>query len=181
MRRLIVTEFVSLDGIMGEPQKWSFPYWGEDIAKFKHDELFSSDIQLLGRKTYETFAAAWPSRTGAYADRLNASPKYVVSTTLKNTDWHGTHVIDGDIAKGVRDAKERSHGDILVHGSRTLVRWLTREALVDEYHLLVYPLVLGDGLRLFDVGDSVKLKLTESRAFASGVTLLSYEPSSAAQ
>ena len=180
MRRLIVTEFVSLDGVMGEPQEWSFPYWGDDIAKFKHEELFSSDIQLLGRKTYEAFAAAWPSRTGDYADRLNASPKHVVSTTLKSVDWNNTHVVDGNVAEGVRAAKERSRGDILVHGSRSLVQGLTREGLVDEYRLLVYPLVLGSGLRLFDAGDAVKLTLTESRVFDSGVTLLAYEPSRAA-
>jgi dihydrofolate reductase len=157
------------------------PLLGRSIATFKHDELSSSDIQRLGRKTCEAFAAAWPSRTGDYADRLNASTKHVVSTTLRSVDGNNTHVIDGDVAKGVRAVKEQSHGDILVHGSRSLVQWLTREALVDEYRLRVYPLVLGSGLRLFEAGDPAKLKLTGSRVFDSGVTLLSYEPSPAAQ
>lgn len=175
MGRLVVTEFVSLDGVMGEPQEWLFPYWGDDIAKFKHDELFSSDIQLLGRKTYETFAAAWPSRTGDYADRLNASPKFVVSATLENAEWNHSHIVSENVTEGVHEAKKKSQGDVLVHGSRSLVQWLTQEALVDEYRLLLFPLVRGKGLRLFDTADSVKLKLTESRAFASGVMLLRYE------
>lgn len=177
MARLVVTEFVSLDGVMGEPQEWTFPYWGDDMARFKHDELLSSDVQLLGRKTYETFAAAWPSRSGDYADRLNASPKVVVSTKLADAAWNNSRIVKENLREGVREVKAQSNGDVLVHGSKSLVQWLTEEALVDEYRLVLFPLVLGQGTRLFDTADSLKLQLKESRAFDSGVMLLRYEPS----
>ena len=176
MRRLIVTEFLSLDGVMEAPHLWSFPYWNDEIEKFKHDELFASDAQLLGRVTYQGFADAWPSRTGEYADRLNNLPKYVVSTTLETVEWHNSHLIKENIAEEVTRLKQQPGQNILVHGSRTLVQRMIQHQLIDEYNLLVYPLILGSGMRLLNDGDSASLKLAEARSFSSGVVLLHYQP-----
>ncbi len=175
MRKVVVTEFLSLDGVMEAPHLWSFPYWNDEIEKFKHDELFASDAQLLGRVTYQGFAEAWPSRTGDYADRLNNLPKYVVSTTLETAEWHNSHLIKENIAEEVTRLKQQPGQDILVHGSRTLVQTLMQHQLIDEYNLLVYPLVLGSGMRLLNEGDSASLKLVEARPFSSGVVLLRYQ------
>jgi dihydrofolate reductase len=184
MRKLIVSEFMSLDGVMAEPQNWSFPYWGDDIAEFKTAELFGNDTMpgtgtlLLGRVTYEGFAAAWPGRKGsdAFADRFNEVEKVVVSNSLNEAAWENSHVLKGDLAAGINELKARDGGDIYVHGSTTLVRSLKDAGLVDRYHLLVYPLVLGEGLRLFDEGTAAKLKLVETRQFTSGVVAMIYEP-----
>jgi dihydrofolate reductase len=175
MRQLVVSEFVSLDGVMGEPQDWSFPYANDEFMAFKREELWASDVQLLGRKTYEGFAAAWPTRQGEFADRLNATPKYVVSTTLTNAGWNNSHIIKTNVAAEIKKLKASNGPNILVHGSRTLVQTLLSEGLIDELRLLVYPLVLGAGLRLFD-RTGVKLNLTESKAFATGVVALRYTP-----
>lgn len=172
--RVVVAEFLSLDGVMEAPEKWSFPYWNDEIAKFKSDELFASDAHLLGRVTYETFAAAWPSRTGEFADRFNALPKYVVSTTLENPDWAGTHVIKANVAEEISRLKRQPGRDIVVAGSCTLVQTLVQHGLVDEFHLLVYPLVLGSGKRLFAEGSQASLKFVETKPFSSGVVLLTY-------
>jgi dihydrofolate reductase len=172
MRKIIVTEFLSLDGVMEAPHLWSFPYWNDEIEKFKHDELFTSDAQLLGRVTYQGFATAWPSRTGDYADRLNNLPKYVVSTTLETVEWHNSHLIKENITEEVIRLKQQPGQNILVHGSRTLVQTLMQDQLIDEYNLLVYPLILGSGMRLLNEGDSASLKLVEARPFSSGVVLI---------
>lgn len=184
MRKLVVTEFISLDGVIAEPQNWSFPYWGDDIAAFKSAEMFGDetmqpcDTLLLGRVTYEGFATAWPGRKGAdpFSDRFNEVEKVVVSTTLKDATWENSHVMEGDLVTGVNELKARDGGDIYVHGSKTLVKSLLAAGLVDRYHLLVYPIVLGEGLKLFDEGMSAKLKLVEARAFESGVVAMIYEP-----
>ena len=184
MRKVVVTEFITLDGVIGEPQNWSFPYWGDDIAAFKNAELFGDDTMaacdtlLLGRATYEGFAAAWPGRKGAdpFSDRFNEVEKVVVSTTLKEATWENSHVLEGDLASGINELKARDGGDIYVHGSKTLVKSLIAAGLVDRYHLIVYPLVLGEGLKLFDDGMSAKLKLVEARPFASGAVAMVYEP-----
>lgn len=176
MRKLIVTEFVTLDGVVAEPQNWSFPYWNDEIEKLKHGELFSSDAQLLGRVTYQGFASAWPSRTGEYADRLNSLPKYVVSTTLDKTEWNNSHLIKENVAEEISKLKQQPGQDILVHGSITLVQALIKNDLVDQYNLLVYPLVLGTGKRLFRDESSASLKLVETKPFGSGVVLLRYQP-----
>lgn len=177
MRKVVVTEFVTLDGVMGEPQNWSFPYWNDETEKFKHDELFASDAQLLGRVTYQGFAEAWPSRTGDYADRLNSLPKHVVSTTLEKAEWNNSHLIKENVAGAISKLKEQPGQDILVHGSRTLVQALMKHKLIDEYHLLLYPLVLGRGMRLFPDGSTGNLKLVEANPFTTGVILLRYQPS----
>jgi dihydrofolate reductase len=184
MRRLIVSEFMTLDGVIAEPQNWSFPYWGDDIAEFKTAELFGNDTMpatgtlLLGRVTYEGFAAAWPGRKGAdpFSDRFNEVEKVVVTTTLNEATWENSHLLKGELAAGVNELKAREGGDIYVHGSKTLVKSLTVAGLVDRYHLIVYPLVLGEGLKLFDEDMNVKLKLVEAKPFASGAVAMIYEP-----
>jgi dihydrofolate reductase len=178
MAKIVVTEFLSLDGVMGEPQTWSFPYWGDDISNFKLGELFASGAHLLGRVTYDGFAAAWPDRTdeAGFADRMNNLPKYVVSTTLVNPTWNNTHVIKDNVVEEITRLKQQSGEDILVAGSATLIQTLIKNDLVDEYHLLVYPVVLGAGKRLFHEGTDTKLKLIESKPFNSGVTAMIYQP-----
>jgi dihydrofolate reductase len=184
--RVVVTEFVSLDGVIEDPGGsegfehggWTFPYWNDEIAKLKLDEILESDALLLGRVTYEGFAAAWPSMTDeqGFADRMNSLPKFVVSTTLENPEWQNSTVLEGDVAAEVGKLREQPGRDILVAGSRELVQSLAQHDLVDEYRLLVYPIVLGSGKRLFGDGTHVPLKLRETRPLDSGVVLLSYEP-----
>jgi dihydrofolate reductase len=177
MSKIVVAEFLSLDGVMEEP-RWTFPYWNDEIAKFKHAELFASDAILLGRKTYEGFAQAWPSREGTddYADRMNGLPKYVVSTTLEKVEWKNSSLIKGNIAQEASKLKQQPGQNLLIFGSGQLVSYLMAHNLVDEYRLLVYPLVLGKGQRLFPEGSDAKLKLAESQTFSSGVVALIYQP-----
>lgn len=176
---IVVTEFVSLDGVMEAPEKWSFPYWNDEISRFKLGELKASDAHLLGRETYEGFAAAWPSRTGEFADLMNRLPKYVVSTTLDEAPWENSHLIKVNVPEEIARLKKSPGRDILVAGSCILVQTLIQHNLVDEYHLLVYPLVLGSGKRLIEEGTRAKLTLMETRSFSSGVVLLRYEPAQA--
>jgi dihydrofolate reductase len=184
--KLVVTEFVSVDGVFEDPggsegyehSGWTFEYdRGKDGDKFKLDELMEAEVQLLGRVTYEGFAAAWPSRSDAFADKLNNDPKYVVSTTLKDPEWQNTTVISRDVAEELAKLKERADGIILVAGSGTLVRTLLDADLVDELRLMVFPTVLGRGKRLFPEGiDRLKLRLTESRQVGSdGVQVQIYQ------
>ena len=173
MGKLVVTEFVSLDGVFEDPGGaeeyehggWTFEYdRGEDGNQFKVDELMEAEVQLLGRVTYQGFAEAWPSREGEFADKLNSDPKYVVSTTLTDPAWQKTTVISDNVAEEVAGLKERTNGAILVAGSGTLVGTLLGADLVDELRLMVFPTVLGRGKRLFPDGiDRLKLKLTETR------------------
>jgi dihydrofolate reductase len=186
MRRIIVSEFMSLDGVIEDPGGaegfehggWTFPYWSDEIGKVKWEELFASDAMLLGRVTYEGFAAAWPSRTDeqGFAERMNSLPKFVVSTTLAEAEWQNSTILKGDIAAEVAKLKDQPGGDILVAGSAQLVRTLAQNDLVDEYRLLVYPVVLGSGKRLFGDGKRSDLELHENRSFDSGVVLASYGP-----
>jgi dihydrofolate reductase len=177
MRKVIVSKFLTLDGVMEAPDKWQFPYWNDEINKFKFEELLASDAQLLGRVIYQGFADTWPSMTGEYADRLNSLPKYVVSTTLKKVEWNNSRLINGNVVEEIGKLKQQPGQDILVHGSRTLVQTLMKAGLIDEYQLIVHPLVLGKGKRLFNDGmETTKLKLIEAKAFSSGVVLLRYQP-----
>jgi dihydrofolate reductase len=171
MGKLLVTEFMTLDGIMEAPEKWSFPFWNDEAAKFKRDELFATGALLLGRVTYETFAAAWPSRTDkeGFADRMNSLPKYVVSTTLNEVTWNNSRLIKGNVVNEIIRLKQQPGQDLVVHGSCTLVQTLIQQGLVDEYHLLVYPLMLGSGKRLFQDGTQAKLTLVQSKAFGTGI------------
>lgn len=180
MRKVIVSQFMSLDGVIESPDKWQFPYWNDETGQFKQDELFAVDGLLLGRVTYEGFAAAWPSMTdeAGYADRMNSLPKYVVSTTLDKAEWNNSTLIKANVAEEISKLKQQPGQDILVFGSGTLVQTLIQHDLVDQYNLLVYPIVLGSGQRLFNTADKqVKLKLTEIKNF-SGVVALFYQSES---
>lgn len=173
MGKLVVTEFVSIDGVFEDPGGaegfehggWTFEYdRGEDGNKFKLDELMESKAQLLGRVTYEGFAAAWPSRTGDFADKLNNDPKYLVSTTLTNPTWQGTTVISADVPEAVARVKAETDGTVLVAGSGRLVETLLANDLVDELRLMVFPTILGRGKRLFPDGiDRLKFRLADAR------------------
>ncbi|HEV2165822.1 MAG TPA: dihydrofolate reductase family protein [Thermoplasmata archaeon] len=177
-RKISATLFITLDGVITDPHEWSFPFWNDEIAKFKDAELRRTDALLLGRTTYETFAAAWPQRkddTG-FADRFNSLPKFVVSATLNRAAWSGSEIVrPTDLASLIARLRKEDGGDVMAHGSATLVRSLIRNELLDELRLLVYPLVLGDGKRLFEgVGDA-NFKLVLSQQFSTGVVALIYE------
>jgi len=177
MRKVVVTEFLTLDGVMEAPEKWTSPFGNAEIAKYKSDELFASDT-LLGRVTYQGFAAAWPSRTdeSGFADRMNSLPKFVVSTTLKEVEWNNSNLIKENVAEEVSRLKQQPGQNILIYGSGALVHTLAQHDLIDEYRLLVYPVVLGSGKRLFKDGSDTTLKLAETQAFSSGVVALHYAP-----
>jgi dihydrofolate reductase len=189
MRRLVVSEFVSVDGVMeapgGEPgyahAGWAIAH-GMDPGqlRYKLDEVLDADALLLGRVTYEGFAAAWPGRTddAGFAYKMNSMPKHVASTTLRELPWNNSTVIEGDVPAAVAELKQGDGGDILVAGSRTLVHSLIAHDLVDEWRLMVFPIVLGSGRRLFpdDMADTRPLTLVESKAFDSGVAVHTYRP-----
>jgi len=184
--RIVVTEFVSLDGVMEDPGGaenfrhggWSFEIGrGDEGDKFKLDEVFSSEALLLGRVTYEGFAEAWPSREGEFADKFNTMPKYVVSSTLEQPEWNNSTVLKGDVAEEVAKLRREHDGDIVVHGSARLVQTLLERDLVDELRLMVYPLVLGSGRRLFaETSDKKPLRLVDSKVVGDGVAILIYKP-----
>lgn len=175
MRSLVVTEFLSLDGVMENPG-WTFPYWNDEIARFKGEETSASDALLLGRVTYEGFAAAWPQSKDEGADYFNSVRKYVVSTTLDNAEWNNSVPIKDNVVEEITKLKQQDGRDITVHGSATLVQTLMQHDLVDRYRLLVYPVVIGKGKRLFQEGITAKLNLVKAQAFSSGVAALIYEP-----
>jgi dihydrofolate reductase len=187
MGRLVVSQFVTVDGIVEDPGGsegierggWAFKFdRGDDGNKFKLDEVMASDALLLGRVTYEGFADAWPSRTGEFADKFNGMPKYVVSTTLETAEWNNSTLIGGDVTGEVSRLKEQVAGDILVNGSVQLVHTLLEHDLVDEWRLMVFPIVLGAGKRLFDdAAQSKALRLEEARPVGpDGVVILTYRP-----
>jgi dihydrofolate reductase len=184
--KIVVTEFLSLDGVMEAPGGgenfrhggWTFEInRGDEGDKFKLDETLSSEALLLGRVTYEGFAAAWPSREGEFADKFNTMPKYVVSSTLEEPGWNNSTVLKGDVAEEVTRLKEEQDGDIVVHGSARLVQTLVEHDLVDEFRLMVFPVVLGSGKRLFgETSDKKALRLVDSKVVGDGVAILTYEP-----
>src|SRR5205823_5929647 len=186
MGKIVVTEFISLDGVIeapggGESFKhagWSFKFSrGDEGDKFKLDETRSSEALLLGRVTYEGFAAAWPSRDGEFADKFNTMPKYVVSSTLENPEWSNSTVLKGDVADEVAKLRETVDGDIVVHGSAQLAQSLLEHDLVDELRLMVFPVVLGSGKRLFgETSDKKSLQLVDSKSVGDGVAILTYRP-----
>jgi dihydrofolate reductase len=187
MGELVVSQFVTLDGVFEDPGGaegferggWAFQFnRGDDGDRFKLDEVMASDALLLGRVTYEAFAAAWPSRTGDFADKFNAMPKYVVSTTLENPLWANSTVIRDDVAGEVGKLKQRHEHDILVNGSAQLLQALIDGDLVDEYRLMVFPVVLGAGRQLFADGTRMTpLRLVESKPVGpDGVVVLTYRP-----
>jgi dihydrofolate reductase len=185
MGRIVVTEFVSLDGVMEDPGGsenfqhggWSFEIpRGEEGDRFKLDETMSSEALLLGRVTYEGFAAAWPSREGEFADKFNTMPKYVVSSTLEQPSWQNTTVLKGDLAEEVARVRAAHEGDVVVHGSASVAQALLDQDLVDELRLMVFPVVLGSGKRLFgDTSDKKPLRLVDSKTVGDGVAILVYQ------
>jgi dihydrofolate reductase len=186
MGRIVVTEFISLDGVIEDPggsEDYKYGGWSFEISrgdegdKFKLDEALDSAALLLGRTTYEGFADAWPSRDGEFADKFNSMPKYVVSSTLKDPEWTNSTVLSGDLASEVSRLKEEVDGDIVVHGSAQLAQALVEQGLVDELRLMVFPVVLGSGKRLFgETSDKKPLRLSDSRTVGDGVAILIYEP-----
>jgi dihydrofolate reductase len=185
MARIVVTEFVSLDGVMQAPggEDFKYPGWtfefdrGDDGNQFKLDETMEADALLLGRITYESFAGAWPSRDGEFADKFNTMPKYVVSSTLDNPDWNNTTVLKGDAVQEATRLKDEFDGVIQVPGSLRLVQALMEADLVDQLNLMVFPVALGTGRRLFaEMDDRKDWKLSESRPVGpDGVIVLTYE------
>jgi dihydrofolate reductase len=188
MRKLIVTEFVSVDGVMeapgGEPgyehAGWTFVHAnGEDHFQYKLDEVMEAEALLIGRVTYESFAGAWPDSTdeAGFADKMNAMPKYVVSSTLGEPEWNNSTVLKGDVLEEVAKLKQGDGGPIVIMGSRMLVQSLYGHDLVDEYRLMVFPVVLGSGRRLFpdDAADKTPLELADVKRYDSGVAVHTYE------
>ena len=187
MGRIVVTEFISLDGVIeapggGEDYKhggWTFAIErGPEGDQFKLDELVEAEAQLLGRRTYEGFAAAWPGMSdgAGFAEKMNSMPKYVVSSTLETAEWNNTTVLSGDLAEEIARVKREVDGVILVAGSAQLVQGLLEHGLVDELRLMVFPVVLGSGKRLFGAGEeALSLKLTDSNTVGDGIAILTYE------
>jgi dihydrofolate reductase len=183
--RIVVTEFVSLDGVVEDPGGaegfkyggWSFEFArGAEGDRFKFDEAMDAEALLLGRVTYEGFAAAWPSRDGEFADRFNHMPKYVISSTLERAEWSNSTVLRGDVVEEVARLRRAPGGDIVVHGSARLVQTLLEHDLVDELRLMVFPVVLGAGKRLFgDTSHKQRLRLADSRVVGDGVAILIYQ------
>lgn len=187
MRRIVVSEFISLDGVVEDPGGaegwvhggWSFKFPDPEGMRFKLEETLAHDALLLGRVTYEGFAAVWPSVTDevGFAAKMNSMPKYVVSSTLDELAWNNSMVLDGDLPAAVAALKAQPGGDILVAGSATLVRGLMQHGLVDEYRLMVFPIVLGGGKRLFGPSDALStLTLTGCTQLATGTLILTYQP-----
>jgi dihydrofolate reductase len=179
LRRIVWSEYISLDGIVEEPGLWSIPYFSDDLAAYKSDELQASDMLLLGRLTYEGFAAAWPRMEdveGEFAVRMNTMPKYVVSTTLEEATWNNSTIIRGDVPAEVSKLKDQDGGDILIGGSGALAETLVQEDLIDEIRMLVHPIFVGSGKRLFtDMEKSHGLSLAGTQTFQSGVVALVYQ------
>ncbi len=187
MGRIVVTEFVSLDGVMEDPGgsehskhgAWTFNFnRGDEGNKFKMDETNNAEAQLMGRVTYEGFAAAWPQRSGdPFSDKFNSMPKYVISQTLKKADWNKSTILKGNVVEEVKNLKQRLKGDILVSGSAKLVQTLIANDLVDQLNLMVFPVILGSGKRLFgDTSEMKTLRLAESKPVGDGVLILIYRP-----
>jgi dihydrofolate reductase len=177
MGKLIAVEYLSVDGVMENPG-WSGPYFNDEVAKFQEDNLFESDALLLGRVTYEGFAAAWPSMGGdpvGFGDRMNALPKYVATTTLTEPEWNADF-IEGDVAEAVAALKAQPGLTLLLNGSAELFRYLSAHGLIDEYRFMIFPVVVGDGKRLFDEGGELALDLVKTEITSSGVAILTYVP-----
>ncbi len=180
MRKLVAVEMVSLDGVMGAPDGWAFPYNDREIEEANEAGMAASDALLLGRVTYEAFASFWPNQPGGtpMVDYINSVPKFVVSTTLEGPlGWNNSFLIGGDVAEGVAALKGQEGKDITIVGSDTLARSMLRENLLDELRLMVYPVVVGGGKRLFEgEGSPMGLELVRTKSFGSGVVSLDYRP-----
>jgi dihydrofolate reductase len=184
MGKIVATEFISLDGVIEDPGGsedfkhggWNFEFDTGEGTTFKLDETNDSDALLLGRVTYEGFAESWPSREGDFADKFNSMPKYVVSSTLSNPEWRNTTVLKGDLPSVIKEVSGKHDGDIVVHGSAQLVQGLLENDLLDELRLMVFPLVLGQGKRLFgETSDKRVLRLREAKTVGEGITINIYD------
>jgi dihydrofolate reductase len=175
-RKLISNFFVSLDGVVEAPQDWHFPYFDGEMAATIGAAMGSSDAMLCGRVTYQEWAAFWPDADNPMAEHMNDTPKYVASTTLDEVDWSNSHLLDRDVPAAVAALKEQPGKDIAMSGSATLARSLLREGLVDELHLMIHPVVVGKGAKLFEDGDRHALELADSRTFGTGVVYATYRP-----
>lgn len=188
MSRVVVSEFMTVDGVIESPGPepgferagWAFQFdRGPEGDRFKFDELMAAGALLLGRVTYEGFAQAWPAMEGMgeFGEKMNGMPKYVVSTTLQQADWNNSTILTGELADEITALKRQIDGDILINGSAQLVQSLTAAGLVDEYRLMVYPIVLGDGKRLFaHASESARLQLLDTKPIGSGILILTYRP-----
>jgi dihydrofolate reductase len=185
MRDVVVSTYVTLDGVFEEPA-WSAPYWSDEAQLFARDQLWASDALLLGRTTYEGFAQHWPTaewieREGEFAERMNSYPKYVASKSLEEPlEWNNSHLLEGDATEGVRELKEEEGKDILMYSSVELMRVLMVKDLVDRLRIWVHPLLLGSGRRLFpDGAEKTELELVDTTTLPNGVVVLDYQPSRA--
>jgi dihydrofolate reductase len=177
-RRLVASTYVTLDGFIDEPGEWSFPFWSEEASQFKARELAASDALVLGRVTYQGFAAAWPTmkEAGEFGDKMNTMAKYVASRILKTATWNAS-IIEGDVAQAVSALKAGDGGDLLIGGSGQLIDFLAGYDLIDEYRLMVHPIILGNGTkRLFNGVPRKTLVLVDSITFPSGVVVHTYHP-----
>lgn len=176
MRKLVESTFVTLDGSISDPQTWSPPYWDDEHAAYASKLLFAADALVLGRATYEGFAAAWPSRSGdPYTDRINDMPKHVASRTLRETTWNAT-VLEGDAAEAIAALKAEDGGDLLKFGTGELDRALLEHGLLDELHLWVFPVLVGSGQRLIEGIPTTHLELVDTTRFGSGIIANTYTP-----
>ncbi len=178
MRKVALQMYLSLDGVMEAPEKWTFQYWDDEHEKYAYDRLLASDALLLGRSTYETFAASWPQRSGDdFTDRMNSYPKYVISETLEHPEWHNSHVVKGNVVAEVSRLKQQPGKDIMVYGSGQLVNTLLQNGLIDDCRIWMFPIILGRGKRLFrEDNENRKLELVNTKTFGSGVVVLCYQP-----
>ncbi|MFI6485889.1 dihydrofolate reductase family protein [Nonomuraea sp. NPDC050663] len=176
MRKIVASEFISLDGVVEAPEAWHFPYVEEEMLAAVQQVYRTADTLLLGRATYDIFAASWPNRDGDLADAINGLRKLVISKTLQTAEWNHATIIRGDLATTLTKIKQEPGRDIAVAGSITLTRSLLAAGLLDELHLLVHPIILGSGRRLFDDLDEVPLTLTASTVLKTGVLDLRYQP-----
>lgn len=180
MRKIIVSEFLTLDGVMESPENWQFPYVSDDVAETIQTQIHEYGAMLLGRVTYEIFAAHWPLQTNnefGIADKLNSMPKFVVSSTLEKAEWNNSTLIKKNAVEEITKLRQENGGNIQLVGSATLVQALLQTDLIDEYRLLVHPIIMGSGKRLFKDGlDTMALKLMDSKMFSSGVVALTYQP-----
>jgi dihydrofolate reductase len=181
MRKVVASELVALDGVIESPEKWSFQFHNDEMAETQGAGMAAADAMLLGRVTYQEFASYWPYQNSAhqpFTDYLNNTPKYVVSTTLdRPLEWQNSTLINGNVAEAIAKLKRQPGKDIGIVGSGTLVRSLLREDLLDELRLMVHPIIMGSGERLFeDGGDQKALELVDSKTFGTGVLYLTYQP-----
>lgn len=178
-RKVIATFFVSLDGVVEAPQDWHPAYFNEEMGAAIGAAMGSSDAMLCGRVTYQEWAAFWPDADNEMAPYMNGTPKYVASTTLDEVEWENSHLLEGDVATAVAELKDEPGRDIVMSGSATLARSLMRDGLVDELHLMIHPVVVGKGAKLFPDGDTHDLELVDSVTFETGVVYATYRPAQA--